>query len=269
MGKILSQKMIADYQELGAITGIPVLTTAEAQYYLGELETVERALGGKLQRMDGAHLYLPWAYRLATHPKVLDTMEDLLGPDLFVHSTRIFYKQPNDPSFVTWHQDGLYSDLRSKPAPTAWIALSESTVENGCVRVIPGSHLLGKLSHTETYGEKNLLNHGERVDIPVDESTALNLVLAPGEMSIHHVNTLHGSNPNSSQRRRVGFSISYVTPQVRNSDMPVMPARGNSTDHNFPIWDPPVEMDLQDALAAHAEFMRNGGMRPARVLTAN
>jgi len=269
MGKILSQRMIADYEELGAITGIPVLTAAETAEFLAELETVERALGGKLLRIDAPHLFLPWAYRLAIHPRVLDVMEDLLGPELFVHSTRIFYKHGEDPSFVSWHQDGLYSDLNSKPAPTAWVALTESTPENGCVRVIPGSHLNGKLSHTETYGEKNLLNHGELVDIPVDETKALDLVLRPGEMSIHHVNTIHGSNPNASQRRRVGFSMSYITPKARHSNMPVVHARGVSNDHSFEMWDPPVERDLQEALAAHAEFMRKGRMRLPRVAAAS
>ena len=63
-------------------------------------------MGGTLRRMDNCHLFFRWAYDLAMHPSVLDVIEDLLGPDLFVHSTRIFYKHPHDPSYVTWHQDG-------------------------------------------------------------------------------------------------------------------------------------------------------------------
>ena len=163
--------------------------------------------------MDHSHLFFRWAFELATHPAVLDVMEALLGPDLFVHSTRIFYKHPHDPSYVSWHQDGLYSSLSSNSAPSAWIALSASTPENGCLRVVPGSHRNGKLAHVETLAEDNLLNAGEVIQTHVDESAVRDFVLEPGQMSIHHVNLIHGSNPNHSGMCRIGFAISYITPE--------------------------------------------------------
>jgi len=164
-------------------------------------------MGGVLKRMDNCHLFFRWAYDLATHPGVLDILEDLLGPDLFVHSTRIFYKHAHDPSYVSWHQDGRYSSLNSKPAPSAWIALSESTTENGCLRVVPGSHRSGVHPHVETFAADNLLNHGEEISVEVDEPKVRNFVLEPGEMSLHHVNLVHGSNPNHSDCSRIGFNI--------------------------------------------------------------
>src|SRR5205823_14981841 len=93
-----------------------------------------------VKRIDNTHLFFRWAYDLAVHPRVLDVVEDLLGPNLFVHSTRILYKRPHDGSYVSWHQDGVYSNLSSKPAPSIWIALTDSSADNGCVRVIPRSH---------------------------------------------------------------------------------------------------------------------------------
>src|SRR3954464_5985046 len=219
---------------------IPVLSPAEVARFRSAIEEMEARLGGRLRRMDHCQLFFPWAYELATHPAVLDVVEGLLGPDLFVHSTRIFSKPPHDSSFVSWHQDGTYSALNSKPAPSIWIALADSTVENGCVRVIPGSHRQTKLPHVETFAPDNLLNHGETVAAEVDESRAVDMVLAAGEISIHHVNLIPGSNPNRSATRRLGFAITFVTPAAGESNLPVLHARGRRDGgHRLPIAQPP------------------------------
>jgi len=264
MGKVLSGAQIGDYERDGCLCPVTVLSPSDAQRFRAALEQQEQFMGGYLKRMDNCHLFFRWAYELAMHPGVLDVLEDILGPDLFVHSTRIFYKHPHDPSFVSWHQDGIYSKLNSKPAPSAWIALSESNQENGCLRVVPGSHRSGKQPHVETYAANNLLNHGEEISVQVDESTVRDLVLKPGQMSLHHVDLIHGSNANQSDMKRIGFAVSYITPEVRRSHMPVVRARGTSSDHEFELTQGPPELSMAEAVLAHQEYVNQRGLHGAR-----
>jgi non-heme Fe2+,alpha-ketoglutarate-dependent halogenase len=264
MGRILSDSQVADYERDGCLCPVTVLSPSEAQTFREALEEQERCMGGYLKRMDNCHLFFRWAYDLAMHPRVLDTLEDILGPDLFVHSTRIFYKHAHDPAYVSWHQDGIYSKLNSKPAPSAWIALSESSQENGCLRVVPGSHRRGKQPHVETYAADNLLNHGEEISVEVDENTVRDLVLSPGQMSLHHVDLIHGSNANRSDKKRIGFAVTYNTPEVRRSHMLVMRARGSSEDHEFELASGPPQLSVAEAIAAHEEYVKMRGIHAPR-----
>jgi non-heme Fe2+,alpha-ketoglutarate-dependent halogenase len=264
MGRILSNSQVADYEQEGSLCPVTVLSPIEVQTFREALEEQERFMGGYLKRMDNCHLFFRWAYELAVHPRVLDVLEDILGPDLFVHSTRIFYKHAHDPSYVSWHQDGIYSKLNSKPAPSAWIALSDSNQQNGCLRVVPGSHRTGKQPHAETYAADNLLNHGEEIMVQVDESTVRNLTLEPGQMSLHHVDLIHGSNPNRSDNKRIGFAVSYITPEMRRSHMPVIRARGKSNDHEFELVQGPPEMSITEAIVAHEQYVKQRGIHGPR-----
>lgn len=265
MGRVLSEIQISDFEREGCLCPVTVLSTTEAQRYREALEQQELCMGGYLKRMDNCHLFFRWAYELSMHPGVLDVLEDVLGPDLFVHSTRIFYKHPHDPSYVSWHQDGIYSRLNTKPAPSAWIALSDSNQENGCLRVVPGSHRVGKHPHVETYAADNLLNHGEEISVQVDESTVRDLVLKPGQMSLHHVDLIHGSNSNRSDKKRIGFAVSYITPEVRRSHMPVIRARGTSNDHEFELVQGPPDLPTAEAIRAHEEYVSRRGLHGARM----
>jgi len=256
MSSTLSPAAIAHYENDGVLFPIPVLSDDEVLKFRSALEEVETCLGGKLKRMDWNHLFFRWAYDLATHRAVVDPIAEILGPDVLVHSSRIFYKHPYDPSYVGWHQDGIYSGLNAYPALTAWIALSDSTVENGCLRVIPGSHQHGVYSHTETYANDNLSNHGEEVTIQIDEARVRDVTLKAGAMSLHHINMIHGSNPNRSNTNRIGFSVTYITPQLQRSNFPVVVARGRDDYHHLEVVKSPPTGTLEESLAAHAEFLR-------------
>jgi ectoine hydroxylase-related dioxygenase (phytanoyl-CoA dioxygenase family) len=247
------------------ICPIPVLPGEDVKRFRTAVEELESGLGRKLLRMDNCHLFFRWAYELALHPRVLDVMEELLGRDIFVHSTRIFCKPAGDGSFVSWHQDGRYSSLNSKPAPSAWIALTDSVPENGCVRVIPGSHRGGVLLHEELFAPGNLLNHGEVVKAEIDEAAAVNLALRAGEMSLHDVNLIHGSLPNASGMKRLGFAISFITPATPASHMPVVRARGNSQSHGFTVRPETPSLSTRDAIAAHAEFIASRNLSPPKL----
>lgn len=255
MRKVLAEVDIARYLDAGVLYPLSVLDSQEAAYFRHALEETERLLGGTLKRIDNSHLHFHWAWELVMHPRVLDVMEDLLGPDLLIHSSRIFYKHPYDPAYVGWHQDGLYARLDTALAPSIWIALSPSTPENGCLRVVPRTHRSGKLEHRETYAPDNLSNHGEVVAVDVDETRAVDVVLQPGEMSVHHVNVIHGSNPNRSTIARIGFSASFVTPLVPSIGMTLVRARGAGGPSL--ATEPPA--DLRAGIASHAEYVRQHG----------
>src|SRR5262249_46860230 len=145
-------------------------------------------LGGEPRRIAVPHLYWRWAFDLATHPAVLDAVENLLGPDLLIQATLILTKPAHDPAIVTWHQDGTYSGLYKTPNATAWIALTDSTPENGCMRVIPGSQRQPILPHVQSQVEHHLLRRSPEVAVTVDEADAVDVVLHAGEMSLHHSN---------------------------------------------------------------------------------
>lgn len=155
-----------------------------------------------------AHLAAPWMVDLACHPAILDVVESLLGPDILLLRSSMFAKDAHDPRFVSWHQDSLYYGQENGEALTVWVAFTKSDVESGCLRVIAGSHRAGNLPHAERKEAMNLLMHGQTA-LDVDESRAVDLILAPGQFSIHHERTIHGSNPNGSDDRRIGLAFFY------------------------------------------------------------
>lgn len=162
-----------------------------------------------------AHLRYPWAAELATLPAVLDAVEAVLGPDLLVWRASFFYKGASDPSFVAWHQDSVYWDLEGDAVATAWLALTDSTEANGCVRVLPGSHRAPPLPHAVRLDGDNVLLRGQAVAVPIDEPATRPLVLAAGQFSLHHVGIVHGSPANRSGSPRIGFAVRYAAPRVR------------------------------------------------------
>lgn len=266
MYKALTRQQIDTFEREGALFPIPVLSADEVARFRTAFERLEPCYGGAVKRLDYSHHFFRWAYDLATHPAVADIMEDLLGPDIFIHSTRIFCKPPGDPAFVTWHQDGTHTNLNSKPAPSIWIALTDSTVESGCVRVIPRSHTHGLFDHTDGHRIRdNLLNGADQVAVAVDEARAVDMVLRAGEMSLHHVNLIHGSNPNRSDTKRLGFAISYVTPAVGPSILPAVRVRGQTDDHPFELMEEPPGLPLDEAVEAHAAFIRERRLSEVKV----
>jgi ectoine hydroxylase-related dioxygenase (phytanoyl-CoA dioxygenase family) len=209
-----------------------------------------------LKRLDGTHLFFPWAYRLATHEAVVDAVESILGPDLLIDGTLILCKYPNDPSYVAWHQDSVYSDWHLSPSISAWIALSWSTAQSGCMRVLMGSHERGRLAHEEVQDHQNLLRRGERIAVEIDESEAIDLELRPGEMSLHHCNIVHGSNPNRTSDTRIGFVVRFVTSQVQRKARPLVRIRGPLDNSHLNLVWAPKESDPVVAFAAWRDFTR-------------
>lgn len=188
------------------------------------------------------HFFLRWVYEIVSNSRILDAVESVLGPDLMVWSSQWFPKFPNDKAFVSWHQDATYWGLNPPQVTTVWIALSESTTQNGCMRVVPGTHRSPLLPQRETYGPDNMLSRGQEIAVEVDESRAVSLILQPGEFSLHHIGIVHGSGPNVSGGPRIGLAIRYVSPNVVQSgtvrDLALL-VRGKDHYGNFETADPP------------------------------
>ena len=164
MGNVLSERQVAEFGRTGIIFPLPGVGAAEGDGLLHELEALERRDGGKLSKKSNhkPHLLLRRFADLVRDPRILDPIEDVIGPDIFCWSAGFFMKNPNDRARVTWHQDSTYWGLSSPDVVTAWVAFTPSTVETGCMRVIPGTHLVDQLPHRETYAADNLLSRGQR-----------------------------------------------------------------------------------------------------------
>jgi hypothetical protein len=162
-----------------------------------------------------SHLVSRVLYDLVRSPTILRHIEPLLGPDILAWASDFFIKEAGSPKFVSWHQDATYWGLTPDDVITAWVALTPSTVMSGCLKVIPGTHRLPILPHTPTFEVQNMLSRGQTIETGLAESQAVDVVLAPGQMSLHHVKIAHASGPNRSSERRVGFAIRYIAAHVR------------------------------------------------------
>ena len=246
---MLTDEQLAQYDELGFLGPVRVLSEEEAGHYRAEVERTCRALGGRVTRIDLSHAFFRWAWELSTHPRLLDCLERLLGPDIVIRSSRVFYKHGRSSSFVGWHQDGITEKLEDGRAPAVWLALTAATVENGCLRVVPRSHRLGLVPHAGRPDADNLTTLGltaqARVDSPHD------LVMRPGEMSLHHPLAVHGSNPNRSEGPRIGFSATYASASLRGSRRPVAWARGDGPRDGFELIGEPPAAPIEAAAAAY------------------
>ncbi len=262
MARALSDEHVARFHEDGFLCPVPALSPAEARDCRARLEAFEASQGRPLGQLSGqlrakTHLLFPWLADLVRHPAVLAAVEDLIGPDLLVYHLTMWIKGPGDDAFVSWHQDGTYFGL--DPADrhvTAWVALTDSTLETGCVTVLPGSHRLGQLPHTMHRAAANLLSNGQEVEMEVDARRVRPLAMRAGEFSLHHTHLLHSSAPNRGSDRRIGVGISYIPTTVRHAGTHRLTAslvRGRD-DHGHFDPEPRPRSDFDaDARAAHAE----------------
>jgi chlorinating enzyme len=214
------------------------------------------------------HLQHTWAAQLVALPAVLDAVASLLGPDLLVWRASFFFKGAKDASFVAWHQDSVYWDLDGDEVATAWIALTDSTENSGCVRVVPGSHRAPALPHAVGPEKNNVLLRGQVITVPVDETTARPLLLRAGQFSLHHVGIVHGSQSNRSGDPRVGFAVRYVASHVKpcGARHTATLVRGEDRHGHFDLVPLPRFEGDPLAQAGHARAMRGMAKQALRQL---
>jgi ectoine hydroxylase-related dioxygenase (phytanoyl-CoA dioxygenase family) len=257
MAKLLSSNAIEAYRRDGYYFPVRVLSTDEAHRYRRALETHEAKTGQPLQGnwRHKSHLLFTWVDELVHHPRILDAVEDVIGPNILCWTTNFFIKEANHPGFVSWHQDSTYWGLDPDDVITAWVAFTDVTPENGYMQFIPGSHRIDQLPHLDTFHKDNLLSRGQEIAVEVDKSKAVGIPLKAGEMSLHHIKLVHGSDPNRSGDRRIGLAIRYIPTYVRQTKVrdSATLVRGVDTYGEFdPEPRPKADLDAA-ALAAHAD----------------
>jgi len=257
MTKLLSQAAVDAYRRDGFYSPVRVMSAADAQGFRAALEAHEAKLGQPLQSnmRHKTHLLFTWADALVHHPKVLDAVEDAIGPDILCWTTTFFIKEANSPGFVSWHQDSTYWGLDPDEVITAWVAFTEVDEANGYMQVIPGSHKIDQLPHVDTFHKDNLLSRGQEIAVEVDVNKAVGLAMHAGEMSLHHIKLVHGSAANRTSDRRIGLAIRYIPTYVRQTKVrdSAMLVRGVDKYHHFDDEPRPVADLDEAALAAHAD----------------
>lgn len=253
MPKQLTSAQIEHFKREGYVSPVRVLTAAQAGAIRERLEAFERTQGGPLHGSlrHKTHLLFPWLNDLVRESHILDAIEDLYGGNLLCWTTNFFIKEPQDPAFVSWHQDSTYWGLSAPDVVTAWVALSESNEANGSMQVIPGTHLMDQIPHKDTFSPNNLLTRGQEVAVEVDAAKGVSINLQPGEMSLHHVRIIHGSPANQSSGRRIGFAIRYIPTYVRQlqGDDSATLVRGTDEFRTFE-HEPSPTRDMDPALVA-------------------
>ncbi|MBM3485151.1 MAG: phytanoyl-CoA dioxygenase family protein [Alphaproteobacteria bacterium] len=218
MTKLLSAQEVERFRRDGYLFPYRAISEAKAADSLRQLADYEATLGHEAQNhvRFKFHLVFNWALEIARNETILDAVEDLIGPDILLFAGSIWTKNAHDPRFVAWHQDSAYFGLDPHDEVTAWVAISDSRSDNGCLRYLPQSHHGADMTHIEKKGDNNLLVFGQRIEGIADER-GIDAELAPGEFTLHHERTAHSSRPNVSDRRRVGLSLFYIPAHVRST----------------------------------------------------
>ena len=251
------------YRADGYLFPVDVFTATEAARYRRDLEALEARiagdrLGNKAQ-LNYPHVIFRFASEMVRDPRLLDLVEQLIGPDILVWGATFFIKEPHSESYVSWHQDLRYWGLSDDQGQvSAWVALGPVTEANGCMRFVPGSHQGALLPHSDTHAADNFLTRGQTAAVEIGEDETVSVTLAPGQVSFHHGRLLHASGPNRSDERRVGLAINYIAAHVRQTvarkDF-AMPVRGRDRHRHFHHVPPPAADLSDDALAWHRRIL--------------
>lgn len=174
--------------------------------------------GARPEGMDTPHFCFPELHEWLQADEVLDLVERFLGPNIVLWSSHFLCKPPGRGLTVPWHEDSAYwgSVLSEHKVMTVWLGIDDSMPENGCMRVIPGSHDNGFSNYEDVDYSENVFPTQIRQE-DIDESKAVDLAIKAGECHLHHAKMIHGSNPNTSDRRRCGYTMRYMPSDVKHN----------------------------------------------------
>jgi ectoine hydroxylase-related dioxygenase (phytanoyl-CoA dioxygenase family) len=249
----IRDEQLENYRRDGLLTGIRILKNDEADAFRREFDALEEKEGPEKCGigLGNRHMDDEFIWELAIHPRILDAVEAIIGPDILLLASQFFCKYgPDKEKFVAWHQDVTYWGLEPPEALTAWYAVDDSDAGNGCMRAIPGSHASGVREHGESESGENLLSINQEVAVSAEEeASAVDMPLRAGEISLHDGALIHGSLPNLSTRRRSGLTLRYIRPSVRQARVNSMGkmyrailVRGEDRENHFGGLNPPFEI---------------------------
>ena len=229
----LSPDQIKQYQDKGYLAPIEALTKDKSNEVKEEIEFIEKKWPNELKGLgrNYVHLISPIFDKVVHNSKILDAVENIIGKNILVGGTTLFIKDPDKKGFVSFHQDAKYIGFEPHNWVTAWLAITDSNEENGCMRMYSGTHKEDLRAHNEKFNDKNLLTRGQTVEnVPIEQTEPV--ILKAGQMSLHHPKIVHGSGVNRSNKRRIGFVIqSYIGTNVEQviGKVYVQQARGEDT----------------------------------------
>ena len=213
----LSSNQLKQYEDKGFVSPIDIFSKDKAKEIRNEIELIEKEMPDELEKSGryNAHLISPLLDEVTHNSEILDAVQSLIGNDILVCGTTLFIKNPNVKGFVSYHQDAKYIGLEPHNWVTAWVAITDSNENNGCMRMWSGSHKDNLKDHDQNFNERNLLTRGQTIkNVPKKKTTPL--ILKAGQMSLHHPTVVHGSDLNHSNDRRIGFVIqSYIGTNVK------------------------------------------------------
>ena len=259
--KALTQEQVDSYRYNGFLFPIPALTPQEIATCLAGLQRLESELGCPVAEADvkwrsHAYAHSPWFNDLIRHPRILDAVEDVIGPDILVWTSTFFIKEPHSPTFAAWHQDGTYFGLQPKEQVCAWVALTDASTEAGCMEQVSFRGVPRQMHHAALGLAHSINRAGQTIMETFDDSTPVAMALPAGSFSLHHELAIHRSAPNNATHRRVGIGLNYIPTHVR-VDGPVrlkaMLVRGEDRYGNFDLIEPPAAERDAAALEVHRQ----------------
>jgi len=213
----LTANQLKEYNEKGYLAPIDILSSEEVKKIRVEIESIEKKWPDQINGLNrnNIHYYSPIFDQIVHNSKIVDVVENFIGHNILSARTVLFLKEPENKGFISWHQDGIYQGWKPYNSITAWLAITDVNEENGCMKMWPGSHKDNFKKHKDTFDEDNLLTRGQTIE-NVPAKDIIPIILKPGQLSIHHPMTVHGSGPNLSKSRRIGFAIqSYIGTNVK------------------------------------------------------
>jgi non-heme Fe2+,alpha-ketoglutarate-dependent halogenase len=259
--KALTAEQAASFRYNGFLYPIPALTPPEVATCLAGLDRLEAELGSPVADADikwrsHAYAHSPWFNDLVRHPRILDAVEDVIGPDILVWTSTFFIKEAHSETFAAWHQDGAYFGLEPNEQVCAWVALTEASREAGCMEMLSGRGA-ARLYRHEPMGLRHSINRaGQTIVEEFDTSDPTPMALKAGEFSLHHEFAVHRSAPNNAAHRRVGIGINYLPTRVRVNGpvrLKAMLVRGEDHYGHWDLIDPPAAERDAAALTTHLQ----------------
>jgi len=264
MGKLPADK-VAQFKRDGFLSPFPLLDERELRACQQGVERYEAWLGSPINAhadmkwRSMPYLLMPWAAKLARDPRILDMVEDLIGPDILIFTGTFFIKEARSPTIAAWHQDSTYYGIEPKEEVAVWIALTEAGEAAGCMEALSFGGRPRQLAHVSRVVKNSVNRASQVITEPFDESRPVAMPLEAGWFSMHHGLCIHRSGPNASNHRRIGFGLNYIPTHAKPSGsirQAALLVRGTDRHGHFePLSWPKIELG-QEEVATHDRALR-------------
>lgn len=260
----LSAAKVTQWKQDGFLSPFPLLDAQELAACRQGVERYETWLGAPINADQNhkwrsmPYLLMPWAAELARDPRILDKVEDLIGPDILIFTSTFFIKEPHSPTIAAWHQDSTYYGLAPKEEVTVWVALTQASEAAGCMEALSFRGRPRQLSHVSRVVENSVNRAGQVITEPLDEGAPVPMPLEPGWFSMHHGLCPHRSGPNTSSHRRIGLGLNYIPTRTRPSGsirQAALLVRGTDRYGHFETAAWPTEELGKNEVATHERAM--------------